>query len=75
MLEGLSGAGGRSVFNHLPGDCNVLYMDGHVEFKKYSMEGEFPANGAMAYFNGNTMVQQPENHISPIAITTASVQA
>ena len=22
-------------FNHLPGGCNVLYMDGHVEFAKY----------------------------------------
>ncbi len=24
------------VFNHMPGGSNVLYMDGHVEFKKYS---------------------------------------
>lgn len=23
------------VFNHLPGGCNVLYMDGHVEFVRY----------------------------------------
>ena len=23
------------VFNHIPGGCNVLYMDGHVEFLKY----------------------------------------
>ena len=22
-------------FNHIPGGCNVLYMDGHVEFSKY----------------------------------------
>jgi prepilin-type processing-associated H-X9-DG protein len=22
-------------FNHVPGGCNVLYMDGHVEFTKY----------------------------------------
>ena len=22
-------------FNHVPGGCNVLYMDGHVEFLKY----------------------------------------
>ncbi|MCD6288139.1 MAG: hypothetical protein J7M12_03390 [Candidatus Hydrogenedentes bacterium] len=27
-------------FNHLPGGCNVLYMDGHVEFVKYP--GRFP---------------------------------
>jgi len=23
---------GEIVFNHIPGGCNVLYMDGHVEF-------------------------------------------
>lgn len=36
------------VFNHLPGGCNVLYMDGHVEFNRY--DGGYPimngANGA-----------------------------
>ena len=26
---------GMVVFNHVPGGCNVLYMDGHVEFIKY----------------------------------------
>jgi prepilin-type processing-associated H-X9-DG protein len=26
---------GNLVFNHLPGGCNVLYMDGHTEFVKY----------------------------------------
>ncbi len=25
-------------FNHVPGGCNILYMDGHVEFKKYGRE-------------------------------------
>jgi len=23
------------IFNHIPGGCNVLFMDGHVEFQKY----------------------------------------
>ena len=32
---------GNTTFNHKPGGCNVLYMDGHVEFIKYP--GEFPA--------------------------------
>ena len=27
-------------FNHIPGGCNVLFMDGHVEFIKYP--GKFP---------------------------------
>ena len=26
---------GLVVFNHVPGGCNVLYMDGHVEFIRY----------------------------------------
>ncbi len=31
-----SKSGAVSTFNHLPGGSNVLYMDGHVEFVKYS---------------------------------------
>ncbi len=36
-----------SRFNHVPGGCNVLYMDGHVEFKKYTgnnAPGTFPVS-------------------------------
>ena len=33
-------------FNHPPGGCNVLYMDGHVEFIKYP--GDQPVSKAMA---------------------------
>jgi len=32
------------AFNHIPGGSNVLYMDGHVEFLKYSASGEQPLN-------------------------------
>jgi prepilin-type N-terminal cleavage/methylation domain-containing protein/prepilin-type processing-associated H-X9-DG protein len=28
------------VFNHVPGGCNVMYLDGHVQFVRYP--GEFP---------------------------------
>lgn len=31
-------------YNHVPGGGNVLYMDGHVEFKKYDPAGDFPMN-------------------------------
>jgi len=31
---------GGAVFNHIPGGCNILYMDGHVEFTRYP--GSFP---------------------------------
>jgi prepilin-type N-terminal cleavage/methylation domain-containing protein/prepilin-type processing-associated H-X9-DG protein len=36
-------------FNHIPGGCNVLYMDGHVEFLKYP--GETPVSRAWVAFN------------------------
>lgn len=35
MLDQLAGAGAVDFFNHVPGGCNVLYMDGHVDFVKY----------------------------------------
>lgn len=34
-------AAGVARFSHVPGGSNVLYMDGHVEFKKYPSE-RFP---------------------------------
>jgi prepilin-type N-terminal cleavage/methylation domain-containing protein/prepilin-type processing-associated H-X9-DG protein len=33
-------------FNHVPGGCNVLYMDGHVDFIKFP--GKFPISRAWA---------------------------
>jgi prepilin-type processing-associated H-X9-DG protein len=33
-------------FNHVPGGCNVGYLDGHVEFLKYP--GDFPVCEGMA---------------------------
>ncbi len=38
--------GNRNSFNHLPGGCNVLYMDGHVEFLKYP--AAWPASPLLA---------------------------
>ncbi len=35
-------------FSHIPGGANVLYMDGHVEFLKYSETGDAPVNGVVA---------------------------
>ena len=35
MLDDLGSGKGTQFFNHIPGGCNILYMDGHVEFKKY----------------------------------------
>ena len=41
-------------FNHIPGGCNVLFMDGHVEFQRYEQNGEFPVNGTVALLVGLT---------------------
>lgn len=35
-------------FNHIPGGANVLFMDGHCEWRKYP--GEFPVSRAWAEF-------------------------
>ena len=32
---GTAGKVDTNEFNHIPGGCNVLYMDGHVEFAKF----------------------------------------
>jgi prepilin-type N-terminal cleavage/methylation domain-containing protein/prepilin-type processing-associated H-X9-DG protein len=40
-----------STFNHIPGGCNVLYMDGHVAFLKYP-DQKFPVSKGYANFWG-----------------------
>ncbi|HOV61977.1 MAG TPA: prepilin-type N-terminal cleavage/methylation domain-containing protein [Candidatus Hydrogenedentes bacterium] len=35
MLDAIGAGASGIYFNHVPGGCNVLYMDGHVEFKRY----------------------------------------
>lgn len=36
MLDTIATATAKeALFNHVPGGCNVLYMDGHVEFVRY----------------------------------------
>jgi prepilin-type N-terminal cleavage/methylation domain-containing protein/prepilin-type processing-associated H-X9-DG protein len=56
MFDQLSTA--PAAYNHIPGGANVLYMDGHVEFKKYDRNGEAPANEAMATFVGVLTMEQ-----------------
>lgn len=41
-------------FNHVPGGCNVLYMDGHVDFLLYPSR-QAPANKGMALFLGTLL--------------------
>jgi prepilin-type processing-associated H-X9-DG protein len=33
-------------FNHVPGGCNVLFMDGHVEFQRYGQNFPIGWNGS-----------------------------
>ncbi|MBN2307969.1 MAG: prepilin-type N-terminal cleavage/methylation domain-containing protein [Candidatus Hydrogenedentes bacterium] len=42
------------LYNHIPGGSNVLYMDGHVKFMKYSDAADAPApvNSGVAEFLG-----------------------
>ncbi|NUM54924.1 MAG: DUF1559 domain-containing protein [Candidatus Hydrogenedentes bacterium] len=48
-------------FNHIPGGCNVLYMDGHVEFLKYSGTGgnTFPVNEGGLVFHEFSHILYP----------------
>lgn len=41
------------LFNHVPGGCNVLFMDGHVEFIRYP--GRAPVSEGMALFMGTLL--------------------
>jgi len=45
-------ASDASKFNHIPGGCNVLYLDGHVEFVKL---GTYPVRMEMALVAGGDM--------------------
>ncbi len=57
-------------FNHVPGGCNVLYLDGHVTFLKYipdengyhNMGNDFPVNGGGIIFHEATHGIIGENH-------------
>ena len=46
MFDVISNGAGADMYNHIPGGCNVLYMDGHVEFQRYP--GKFPVNATFA---------------------------
>jgi prepilin-type N-terminal cleavage/methylation domain-containing protein/prepilin-type processing-associated H-X9-DG protein len=45
---GLFAGRSKDGFAHIPGGCNVLWMDGHVTFEKYSLAGKLPVNAVSA---------------------------
>ncbi len=48
MADLISNTGADAVFNHIPGGCNTLYLDGHVDFLRYTPDGEAPCNSIVA---------------------------
>jgi prepilin-type processing-associated H-X9-DG protein len=42
------------VFNHVPGGCNVMYLDGHVAYVRYP--GQFPIT------NDDQVVKENSHH-------------
>ncbi len=55
MMDQLGTGAAIQKFNHLPGGCNVLYMDGHVEFVRYiggDAGGTPPVTSAVAVVTG-----------------------
>ncbi len=38
-----------TLYNHIPGGSNVLYLDGHVEFLRYQEAGPGPVNAGIGY--------------------------
>ncbi len=56
MWDLLGSGRGKSeidAFNHVPGGCNILYMDGHVQFIKYQNPGGvFPITEVGAFIVG-----------------------
>lgn len=53
MADGISTE--VDFFNHIPGGSNILFMDGHVEFRRYQQIGPAPVNGLCASFMGNIL--------------------
>lgn len=49
LVTSTTDADRQARFNHKPGGCNVLYMDGHVEFRKFPQD-EFPVTQLQAIY-------------------------
>jgi prepilin-type N-terminal cleavage/methylation domain-containing protein/prepilin-type processing-associated H-X9-DG protein len=48
-------------FNHVPAGMNVLFLDGHVEFKRYDKNSsDFPMSPVYAALNGGVEGKQPQ---------------
>ncbi len=59
MFDTLGNGAAGPLFNHIPGGSNVLYMDGHVEFIKYTGVQNIVAATAEAQMAGCTAPMLP----------------
>jgi len=59
MMDQIGAGVGEDIqyFNHIPGGCNVLYMDGHVEFVRFP--GETPVSRAWTTLSGIADTSEP----------------
>ncbi|HPP59356.1 MAG TPA: DUF1559 domain-containing protein [Candidatus Hydrogenedens sp.] len=69
MMDTFSAGGvAGDLFNHIPGGCNVLYMDGHVEFIRYVATNNLVADPTGTSVNGTEpIVATVANMVSVIA--------
>ena len=67
MMDMMTTGSKDTSFNHVPGGCNVLYMDGHVEFVKYN-----PVPG-LESMNPQQALQALQGSTEPVLATVASV--
>ena len=67
MLDTMSNGTGEALFNHIPGGCNVLFMDGHVEFRKYT------AVPGLDSMDQATVESRMQGSQSPVLATLASL--
>jgi len=49
-------------FNHVPGGCNVLYLDGHVSFLKFVSDGTEYNKGNLFPVNGGGFIVHEASH-------------
>lgn len=61
MWDALSGEE-AGHFNHVPGGCNVLFMDGHVEFMRYVPSQSEPNTGNRFPVNGGGLAVHEATH-------------
>ncbi len=63
MWDSISGDD-TSHFNHAPGGCNVLYMDGHVDFLKFVPQAgsEFNNGNLFPVNSGGIIIHEASHH-------------